>query len=104
MPDKELLAGLKKAKGTEMFFVFIPKGTDGQLIISKARIPPKEITDAKSEIRGEAPVVGKCYGDGRTMVFETVKPVPAKLIPVIRKVAKRETGLTIEPEFRQPEK
>lgn len=102
MPDPELLAALKRAKGTEMFFAFVPKGNDGQLVISKTKIPPKEIADAKSEIRGSTPIVGKIYGDGRNMVFEVVKPVPPAMVAIIKKVAKRETGLTIEPEFRQP--
>jgi len=101
--DAELLAALKRAKGTEMFFAFVPKSNDGQLIISKTKIPTKEVADAKSEIRGATPIVGTCYGDGRTMVFETAKPVPPALVAVMRKVVKRETGLTIEPEFRQPD-
>ena len=103
MPDAELLAALKRAKGTEMFFAFVPKGADGKLIVSKAKIPTRDIADAKGELRGGTPVVGKVYGDGRTMVFEVAKPVPPALVAVIKKVAKRETGLTIDPEFRQPD-
>ena len=100
MPDADLTAGLKKAKGAEMFFAFVPKGTDGKLIISKAKIPPKDIADAKKEIGGGTPVLGKCYGDGRTMVFEVAKAAPPALVAAIKKVAKRETGLTIDPEIR----
>jgi hypothetical protein len=100
MPDAELLAALKKAKGKEMFFAFVPKGTEGTLIISKAKIPPKEIADAKREISGGTPVTGTCYGDGRTLVFEVAKAAPPALVAAIKKVAKRDTGLTIDPEFR----
>ena len=44
MADAELTAALKQAKSKKMFFAFVPKGTDGKLIISKAKIPAKLIT------------------------------------------------------------
>jgi hypothetical protein len=100
MPDAELLAALKKARSTEMFFAFVPKGTEGRLIISKAKIPPRDIADAKKEIGGGTPVLGKCYGDGRTMVFEVAKATPPAMVAAIKKVAKKETGLTIDPDIR----
>jgi hypothetical protein len=101
MPDAELLAALKKAKGTEMFFAFVPKGQDGKLIISKVKIRPQDIADARKELGGATPILGKCYGDGGTMVFEVAKPVPPAMVVAIKRVAKRETGLNIAPEFRQ---
>jgi hypothetical protein len=103
MPDPKLLAALKKAKGTEMYFAFIPKSTEGTLIISKAKIQPRDIENAKKQIGGGTPVIGKCFGDGRTMVFEVTKDVPEKLLAAIKKVAKKQTGLTIDPEFRSPD-
>ena len=102
MPDPNLLVALKQAKLKRMFFAFVPKGSEGTLIISKTKIPPRDVADAKKEIGGGTPVIGKCYGDGRTMVFEVAKPPPPALVAAIKRAAKRQTGLTIEPEFRQP--
>jgi peptidoglycan hydrolase-like protein with peptidoglycan-binding domain len=100
MPDADLLAALKQAKLKKMFFAFVPKGVDGKLIVSKHKIPPKEIAEAKKAIGGGTPVTGKCFGDGGTMVFQVARPVPPALAAAVKKVAKRETGLTIDPEFR----
>jgi hypothetical protein len=53
MPDAELATALKQAKGKKMFFAFIPKGgSDGQLIVSKTKIPPKQIAEAKKHLDG----------------------------------------------------
>jgi hypothetical protein len=104
--DKELLDLLKKAKGTKeggtkIYFAFIPKGSnDGTLIISKAKIQSREVSDAKSEIGGGKAVTGTCYGDGRTLVFEADGDAPPAMKTAIKRVAKRETGLSIDPEVR----
>jgi hypothetical protein len=100
MPDEELRVGLKQAKQKKMFFAFVPKGTDGKLIVSKRKIPPKDIADAKKEIGGSAAVLGKCFGEEGAMVFEVAKAVAPTLTAAVKKVAKRETGLTLQPEFR----
>jgi peptidoglycan hydrolase-like protein with peptidoglycan-binding domain len=100
MPDADLLVALKQAKLKKMFFAFFHKGTDGKLIISKKKILPKEIAEAKKEIGGGPPVTGKCFAEGSTMVFQVAKPTTSALAAVVRKIAKRETGLTIDPEFR----
>jgi hypothetical protein len=102
MADAELTAALKQAKGKKMFFVFIPKGgSDGQLIVAKAKIPPKHIADAKKAIGGGNPVTGKCYGgNGGAVVFQVAKAPPPALAAVVKKVAKRDTGLNIDPEFQ----
>jgi hypothetical protein len=100
MPDADLLAALKQAKLKKMFFAFVPKGTEGKLLISKKKIPPKEIAEAKKEIGGGNPVTGKCFAEEGTMVFLVAKPAAPALTAAVKKVAKRETGLTIDPEFR----
>src|SRR5262245_27601328 len=96
MPDLELTAALKQAKSKQMFFAFILKGTDGQLLISKTKIPPKAIAEAKKEIGG-VPIAGKCSGPIDDMLFQVVKQPPATLGAALKKVVKRETGLTIVP-------
>ena len=99
MADAHLVVALKQAKSKKMFFAFIPKGSDGKLIVSKTRISPKLIAEAKKEIGGSTPVMGLCFGDVKNLVFLVAKPVPRALAPLLRKVAKRETGMTINPNF-----
>jgi peptidoglycan hydrolase-like protein with peptidoglycan-binding domain len=97
MADETLTAALRLAKSKKMFFAFIPKGPDGKLIVSKKKILPKEIADAKKELGGGTPVTGKCFGKASDLVFQVAKAPPATLAVTIKKVAKRETGLTIDP-------
>ena len=100
MADKDLAAALKQAKTKKMFFAIVPKGTDGKLIIAKKKIPAKDIAEAKKEIGGSAPVTGKCFQDNGTMVFLVAKPAAPMLAAVVKKIAKRDGGLSIDPEFR----
>src|SRR5215471_11301873 len=102
MPDAELTAALKQAKSKKMFFAFIPKGgSDGQLIVSKTKIPAKQIADAKKQIGGGNAVTGKCFGgDNGAMVFQVAKAAPPALAAAVKRVAKRDAGLTIDPDFQ----
>ena len=100
MPDADLSVALKQAKSKKMFFALVPKGADGKLIVAKKKILPKEIAEAKKEIGGGTPVTGKCFGENGTMVFLVAKPPAPTLAALVKKIAKREAGLTIDPEFR----
>jgi peptidoglycan hydrolase-like protein with peptidoglycan-binding domain len=101
MADAELAAALKQAKSKKMFFAFVGKGTDGKLILSRTKIPPKEIAAAKKETGGGMAVTGKCFGDGSSsLVFLTAKPAPATLAAAIKKVAHRDAGVTIAPDVQ----
>src|SRR5207249_93746 len=73
MADVELTAALKQAKSKKMFFAFVPKGSDGKLIVSKIKIPTKRIAETKKEIGGGNAVTGKCFGDGGITVFQLAK-------------------------------
>jgi peptidoglycan hydrolase-like protein with peptidoglycan-binding domain len=101
MPNPELAAALKQAKAKPMFFAFIHKGAEGKLIVSKTKIPPKQIAEAKKETGGGTPVTGKCFGgEGGAMVFQVAKAAPPALAAAVKKPAKRDAGLMIEPEFQ----
>ena len=100
MADVELVTALKQAKSKKMFFAFVPKGTDGKLIVRKARIPPKEIAEAKKELGGGTPITGKCIGDGGTMVFQVAKPQPPTLTAALKRVIRRDSGLSLEPDVQ----
>src|SRR5262249_33444280 len=56
--------------------------------------------EARKEIGGSAPVTGKCFAEDGTMVFLVAKPAVPTLAAAVKKVAKRETGLSLDPEFR----
>src|SRR5438874_3498712 len=97
MPDKddELIQALKQAKSKKMFFAFVPKGAEGKLIVSKSKIPPKLLAEAKKDIGGGNPIIGKCFGDSSNMVFQVAKAAPATLAAALKKVVHRDAGLTI---------
>ena len=101
MTDAGLAAALKQAKGKKMFFAFVPKGSEGTLIVSKTKISSKQLADAKKEIGGGTPVTGMCYGgDGGKMIFQVAKAAPAQMGAAIKKVIHRDAGLTITPTFQ----
>jgi peptidoglycan hydrolase-like protein with peptidoglycan-binding domain len=99
MADANLASALKQAKSKKMFFAFVGKGTDGKLIVSRTKIAPKEIAQAKKETGGSMAVTGKCFGDGSSsLVFLVAKPAPATLAAAIKKAAHRDAGVTISPD------
>jgi hypothetical protein len=99
--DTDLIAALKMAKSKKMFFAFVPKGgSDGKLLLSKAKVPAKQIAEAKKEIGGGTPVTGKCSGPFNALVFLVAKPAPPTTGPALKKVVKRDAGLTIDPDIQ----
>src|SRR5262245_47153237 len=96
MPDAELTTALKQAKSKKMFFAFILKGSDGQLLVSKTKVSPKAIAEAKKQVGG-VPITGKCFGPINDLVFQVVKQQPPTLGSALKKVVKRDAGLTIVP-------
>src|ERR1700688_3109693 len=93
--DDDLTKALKLAKSRKMFFAFVPKGVGGKLIISKKRILPKEIVEARKEIGGGTPVTGKCFGPIGNMVFMVAKPAPLTMKAALKTIARRDTGLAL---------
>jgi hypothetical protein len=98
--ELDLAAMLRMAKGKKMFFAFVPKGMDGRLLVSKTKIPPKLIVEAKQEIGASVVVKGKCFGPINNMVFQVAKPAPATLAAAIKKVAKRDAGMNLIADFQ----
>lgn len=80
--EEELTTGLKAAKGKRMYFAVVLKGgADGALILSKQKIPPGSIADAKKKSGGSAVIKGDCFGEDGKHVFEVAKgppPTPAR--------------------------
>ena len=83
-----------------MRFALVLKGADGKLIVSKARIPPKDIAEAKEEMGGGTLVLGTCNGPLNNLVFEVAKVTPSTLPAVLKRVIKNDAGLTTKPEVQ----
>lgn len=105
--DASLASGLKGArKATQEkphFFAMVVKGpTAGLLIVSRKKIPPKQIADAKKDVGGTTVVKGVCYAgeDGHTQ-FETSKPPVPAWEALARRLARDLAGLSIKPVFVQ---
>jgi hypothetical protein len=93
--DAALAAALKLAKSKKMFFAFVPKGADGKLIVSKTKVPTKDIAGAKKESGGGTAITGTCSGALASMVFQVARAAPGSLALAIKRAAKRDAGLTI---------
>jgi len=100
--DKDLLDGLHAAKTKRCYFALVLKGgTDGALLVSKTKIPPAAIAEAKKSSGGSAVVEGfVSFADG-AYVFETAKDSPATAAQAVKTIAKRDAGLAIHADFRQ---
>lgn len=105
--DTNLASGLKGArKATQEkphFFAMVVKSPSaGQLIVSRKKIPPKQIAEAKKDVGGATVVKGVCYaGENGHTQFETAKgPVPA-WETLARRLARDRAGLSIKPLFVQ---
>jgi len=105
--DKILAANLGKARMAEearpYFFALVLKGggTSGKLLVDRLKIKDKPIIDAKKATGGSAVVIGVCYYDRKLskLVFETNKPALPTWAQLVKRLAKDEAGLSIEPKF-----
>jgi hypothetical protein len=99
--DKELAEGLKQAKAKRMYFAVVLKGAaDGALMVSKKKIPPTAIAEAKKNCGGSTVISGACFGEDGKHVFEVAKEPPATLAMALKTIARRDSGLTISPVCR----
>jgi hypothetical protein len=99
--DKDLVDGLHAAKTKRCYFALVLKGgTDGALLVSKTKIPPTAIADAKKSSGGSAVLEGfVSFADG-AYLFETAKIPPATATQTVKTIAKRDAGLAIHADFR----
>jgi len=95
MPDTKLAEALKLAKTKPMFFAFILKSPEGQIVVSKTKIPMKDVLQMKKDMGGGTPIMGTCSGPLDDMIFTTGQGVAGVVPNVIPKVVKRDTGLRI---------
>ena len=105
--DKLLQANLQKAKMAQQakpyFFALVLKGggTSGKLLVNRMKIKEKAILDAKKATGGSAVVIGVCYWDKQLskLIFETNKPALPTWAQLVKLLAKKEAGLSIEAKF-----
>jgi hypothetical protein len=99
--DTQLATALKQAKGKSMCFALVAKGlADGKLIVSKTKVPAKQVADAKAKLGGGTLWRGRCLGDEGALVFEVPKAPPPTLAGQLKKVISRDAGLTLKVDVR----
>jgi serine/threonine protein kinase len=108
MPNKELAQALQLAKRAKpekrMFFALVLKGggAKGVLLVSRRKVPKTRIESAKKQSGGTAVVSGTCYlGDQGKVVFETPKSPATRWKTLVREIAQKEAGVTLQAEFVQ---
>src|SRR5262245_49875810 len=98
--DKDLTTTLKTARGGKpMRFAFLPKGSEGKLLVGK-KIPPQQIADTKQAIGASSVLKGRCVGEGGTLVFYVAKEPAGTLHNQLKKRVKEDAGLTWPIEIR----
>ncbi len=99
--DEELASGLKAAKSKRCYFALVMKGgADGALLVTKTAVPPNDIAAAKKKSGGSAVLKGFCFYEDGSYIFEISKVPPAPMARVIKTIAKRDAGMTINVECR----
>ncbi len=99
--DKELYAALKHAKTAPMFAAVVAMGsTDGKLLMSKMKIKPGDVSEAKKAAGGGTVYRAATHVDSGVYIFELTKEPPATLAQLIKKLAKTQAGLMIRVECR----
>src|SRR5262249_25067466 len=98
--DAKLLAALKQARTSPMFFAFVANGNEGKLLVEKKKINPKEAAEIKKECGGGTIYKGRCKGEEGKMVFEVGKEVPATLAALTKKIIKNDAAMVCEVEYR----
>lgn len=98
--DKELQTAVKAAKGGRpMQFAFVPKGTEGKLVVAK-KVSSKQAADLKKEVGGTALFRGRLIAGDGGVVFELVKEPPPTLLAQLKKRLKVDAGLTFAIDVR----
>jgi len=104
--DPELLQMVKRLKMAKIdqplrFAVVMKSPKEGALALSKKKVTPDQIKEAKSNAGGGRVVArGICFTEEGKSIFETPKEVPAALSKVVKFFVFRDTGKKIKPIFR----
>lgn len=104
--DADLARLLKQAKQRSvddaLRYALVARGAaDGKLLLSKKKIAPSDLADAKKSSGGKLISRGVCYGEDGKLVFESAKAPPATLPKLVKMFAKRDAGLMIMAIARQ---
>lgn len=101
--DADLAAALKQAKTRPMYFAVVMKSPgEGTLIVSKTKVSPKAINEAKQDLGGGQIFQGRCAGEETGgLMFTTSKEPPATLNKTLKAVISRDAGLTLKVDVQQ---
>src|SRR4051812_24825905 len=96
----QLPAMLKLAQSQEMQFVVVKGGGAAKLLMSKSKVPPKQVSEAMEQISGKIIARGRCVSEDKTLMFECEKPPASTLAAVLRSAIKDEAKLSPKLETR----
>ena len=84
-----------------MFAAVVAMGsTDGKLLMSKMKIKPGDLSEAKKAAGGGTVYLAASHVENGVYIFELAKEPPATLAQLIKKLAKTQAGLMIRVECR----
>src|SRR5262245_46342723 len=99
MPEvnAKLAANLHQAKiatkEAPWWFAFVAKGiSEGALLVSRMKIPTKEINEAKVACGGKEIYRGRCFGVGGDLICEIAKSPPVTLEKQVKGIIHRDAG------------
>ncbi len=99
--DTKLKTALRLAKQQPMRFAFVLAGQgEGILIVSKKKIPIKEVNEAKSESGGKKVFRGLCQVIDGKLVFDVAKEPPSTLAKTLKAVIHEKVGIILKVETR----
>ena len=99
--DEELARGIKQARMKPQHFAIVAKGPSVlKVFVRRKRIKPKEIKEARFELKGNNVVEGLVQGDGPVLVFQVVGEEPSIKTLSLKEYLSEQTGLTVKVQFQ----
>ncbi len=96
--DMELYSGLKRARTQPMFFALVVRSASvGKMLISKMKVKPSDISEAKKALGGGRVLGGRCLYQNGSHHFILKQEPPATLARLIKRMAKEQAGIIIKP-------
>lgn len=96
-----LKTALRRKREKPMRYAIVAKGSnDGAILLSKKKISPDEIAQAKKSTGGKLISRGICFGEEGRLVFEAAKTPPATMAKTIKTLAKKYAKLAVKPMCR----
>jgi hypothetical protein len=102
MADEILAKLLKEAKQKPRNFVLAVNGKDIGIILSKKKISPAQVKEAKTRAKNATKFFTGIVESGPTgLAFKSVDPMPSSALPILKKYVAEEAKITLKATFEQ---